>query len=333
MLRYEASLKAIIKRIFVAGIVPAICFFMPAVSFAQVNWINVDNDYAPLPLTVQVFKTTDALDGKPFIAFYVKAKLDDRNLKFTVDTTLGRRLTPSQFYTKNNDPLLVVNTTFFSFETNKSLNAVIRDGKLIGYNIHSIPMRGKDTFQYRHPLGSAIGISKRRTADIAWLYTDSSEKYPYATQTVRQAVKDSSDHFLVDKKKDQFKKWKMKTGVGGGPVLIQDGRIQISNNEELKFAGKAISDMHPRTCMGYTRDGYLIIMVIQGRFPGVAEGATLLQEAKLLQELGCVEALNLDGGGSSSMLINGKETITPSGKDGGRGEQRPVPAVFIIEKK
>lgn len=81
--------------------------------------------------------------------------------------------------------------------------------------------------------------------------------------------------------------------------------------------------------MGYTKDGKLIVIVIQGRFPGKAEGATLTQEAKLLQQLGCVEALNLDGGGSSCMLINGKQTITPSDKEG----QRPVPAVFLIEAK
>jgi exopolysaccharide biosynthesis protein len=81
--------------------------------------------------------------------------------------------------------------------------------------------------------------------------------------------------------------------------------------------------------MGYTTDGYLIILVVQGRFPGIAEGATLRQEALMLKELGCHEALNLDGGGSSCLLINGKETITPCDKTG----QRPVPAVFLVTRK
>ena len=48
--------------------------------------------------------------------------------------------------------------------------------------------------------------------------------------------------------------------------------------------------------MGYTADGKLIIMAIQGRFVGIAEGASLTQEAQLLKDIGCVEALNLDGG-------------------------------------
>jgi exopolysaccharide biosynthesis protein len=81
--------------------------------------------------------------------------------------------------------------------------------------------------------------------------------------------------------------------------------------------------------MGYTKDGDIIIVVIQGRMKGIAEGATLEQQAKLLQQIGCWEALNLDGGGSSCLLVNGKKTIQPSDKEG----QRLVPGVFIISKK
>ena len=101
----------------------------------------------------------------------------------------------------------------------------------------------------------------------------------------------------------------------------------ITNEEEKRFAGKAINDKHPRTAMGYTKDNKLIILVVEGRNPN-AGGATLTQEAQILKDLGCVEALNLDGGGSSCLLINGKETIKPSDK-----VQRPVPAVFLIKTK
>jgi hypothetical protein len=327
------------KILFTAGLILAVCFLVPCTGYAQVKWINVDAVYGPLPATVQVFKTTDSLDSKPFIAFYVKAKLKDRKLDFTVDTTLGRRLTPLQFFEKNDKPVVVVNCTFFNFDKNQNLNVVVKDGKTLGYNIHTVPMRGKDTFQYKHPFGSALGIYKNRSADVAWLYTDSSRKYPYASQYSVTALKDSvTKHDLafyrhvkntgINSTPPSFQKWKVETAVGGGPVLIQNGKISISNEEELKFTGKAINDKHPRTLMGYTDDGFLIIMVIQGRFPGIAEGATLEQEAKLMIEVGCVEALNLDGGGSSCLLVNGKETIKPSDKTG----ERPVPAVFIIKQ-
>ena len=44
---------------------------------AQLKWVNVDADFAPLPANVHVYKTTDSLDGKPNIAFYVEAKPSD----------------------------------------------------------------------------------------------------------------------------------------------------------------------------------------------------------------------------------------------------------------
>jgi exopolysaccharide biosynthesis protein len=79
--------------------------------------------------------------------------------------------------------------------------------------------------------------------------------------------------------------------------------------------------------MGYTKSGDLIIMAIQGRMKGIAVGATLGETAALLFDLGCYEAINLDGGGSSCMLVNGKETIKPSDPTG----ERPVPAVFYVQ--
>ena len=309
---------------------------------AQLKWVNVDSLYQPLPASVHVYFTNEPIDTAPFRAYYLIADLKDKRVNFTADTTLGRRLTPTQFYQKNDQPLVVVNCTFFSFQTNQNLNVVIKDGKLVGYNIHSIPGRGKDTLTYRHAFGSAIGISKKRNADVAWLYTDSSSKYPYLIKEAVPPVKDSTNIFFIRKTvrvaippysvpmRNRYlnDKWKMSTAVGGGPVLLQNGEIKITNNEELKFAGKAINDKHPRTTIGYTKDGKLIILMIEGR-NNIAHGATLEQEAQLLKDLGCWEALNLDGGGSSCMLVNGKETITPSDKEG----QRAVPAVFIIRKK
>ena len=158
---------------------------------AQLKWVNVDSLYQPLPSSVHVFKTASLLDVKPNIDYYFVADLKDKKNDFTVDTTYKRRLTPSKFFEKNNYPLVVVNCTFFSFETNQNLSVVIKNKKLVGYNIHTINGRGKDTFIYRHPFGSAIGISKKRTADVAWLVADSILKKPYAMQWAMDALKDS----------------------------------------------------------------------------------------------------------------------------------------------
>ena len=308
-----------------------VIFIFPIAVTAQLKWINVDADFQPLPKGVHVFFTNDSLDGKPNRAFYVSADLDQRKLLFETQVGNGKRYTPSAYYEKEGKPLVVVNATFFEFVHNSNLNVVMNNSKILAYPIQSINGRGKDTFTYRHPFSSAIGINKRRKADVAWLYTDSSIAYPLATQTVVNAYKDSSTNIIREKlaQLGNFNKWKMRTAIGGGPVLVQNGVTKIANNEEMKFGGKAILDKHPRTAMGYTKDGQLIIMAVEGRFPGKAEGANLEQLSRLLIEVGCEEALNLDGGGSSCLLINGKQTITPSDKEG----QRPVPAVWMIKVK
>ncbi|NDF97888.1 MAG: phosphodiester glycosidase family protein [Chitinophagia bacterium] len=318
------------------------CFQIASLqSFSQVRWVLVDSLYQPLPAGMHVYRTADPIEGKPNIAYYVRATLSDRSLLFLADTTSGRRLTPGGFFQKNEQPLLVVNTSFFSFTTHQNLNLVVNKGKTLAYHVHSLAGKGSDTLTWRHPMGSAIGIYKNRKADVAWQFTDSGARYPLALQRPITAFRDSiarHSHETFFRAAASSKQqigssfsaaaWKVETAVGGGPVLLQDGQISITNNEELKFAGKAIGDKHPRTAMGYTSQGDLIVLVVEGRNPGKAEGLTLTQTAMLLQELGCEEALNLDGGGSSCMLVNGKETIRPSDKEG----QRAVPGVFMIKR-
>jgi len=300
---------------------------------AQLKWTNVDSLFQPLPNSIHVFKTTDPLDGKPNIAFYVIADLKDKNILFDADTTFKRRFTPLQFYQENNKPLVVVNCTFFSFQTNQNLNVVIKDGKILSHNLKTLDRKTGDSIKRVRLFRSALGINKNRKADVAWIRTDSSLRHAAATQSppiqgmwfTKNSRFDATNHY----EGNNFNRWNVETAVGGGPVLIQTGKINITNEHEFMFTGEAIKDKHPRTAMGYTNDDKLIILVIQGRAPGIAEGATLVQEAQILKDLDCHEALNLDGGGSSCMLVNGKETIKPSDLTG----QRPVPAVFLIRRK
>lgn len=321
----------------VVGIIAALLLMTSAQG--QLRWQSGGMDFGNLPSSVKVFRSTDTLnDGKPNSCWYIEVDLKDKHLMLSMDTTSGRRLTPLQYYDRNDQPLIVMNTTFFSFATHQNLNVVIQKGKLTGYNIHSLPGRGTDTLTYRHPFTSAFGISKKGKADIAWIHTDSSRKKAYAAQQPVPFLKDSAtdlaNNFIVKHNKAvaknrKFRKWKVQTAVGGGPVLVQDGKIWITNNEELKFAGKAIDDKHPRTAIGYTADNKLILLVVEGRNPRKAEGASLRQLADIMVQIGCIEAMNLDGGGSSCLLVNGKETIYPSDK----GQQRPVPAVLLVKRK
>jgi Phosphodiester glycosidase len=296
--------------------------------FAQLNWEKMDTAYGLLPPSIHIFKTSDSLDGKPFVSYYVSIKLKDKNLSFTAQTGKDKRYTPSEYYQQENRPLLIVNCAFFSYETDQNLSMIMKDGKLIAYNIVSLKGIGKDSVNYYYyPTRSAIGINRRRKASVAWIFTDSMHNQPYAFEKSPVIAKGKQKNpSIYNLGQVDWKWWKMQTAVGGGPSLIHDGKIWISSKEEQMLVGQE-KDRHPRTAMGFTRKGRLIILVIQGRLPGIAEGASLEQEAAILKDIGCYRALNLDGGGSSCMLINGKETIKPSDTEG----QRPVAAVFMVK--
>jgi exopolysaccharide biosynthesis protein len=245
-----------------------------------------------------------------------------------VDTTLYRRLTPSAFYERLVKPTIVMNASFFEFKNNTNLNVLVHRGNLLALNKQDIEGKGKDTLTYTHVLNSAMGMQKNGKMDIAYTYTDSNSKQVLYQQNPMTPIKNKNARLsLKEEALVNLKKWKLDWVVGGGPVLVKDGAIFISNNEEKKFAGKAIADHHPRTAMGYTKDGYLILLAVQGRMKNIAVGTTLTETAKIFIDLGAVEAINLDGGGSSCLLINGKETIKPSDPTG----QRPVPAVFFVK--
>jgi hypothetical protein len=299
---------------------------------AQVRWNCVDSLFRPLPSSVHVFTTHDSLEGRPNIAFYVKIDLNGNDIVFDADTTLGRGLKPSDYYEKNNRPVVVTNCTFFSPER-RNINVVIDQGRMVSFNQTSV--FSKSDSLYHYITRSALGIDRHQRADVAWVYSDRRKNRVFEMMEGPLVCSGKIDNpglkelgrTCISGPGKWKKRWKKVTAVGGGPTLISNGFIRITNEEERMFTGKAIHDRHPRTAMGYTATGELIILSVQGRFPGLAEGATLVQEATILKELGCFEALNLDGGGSSCLLINGKETITPSDRAG----QRPVPAVFMVK--
>jgi exopolysaccharide biosynthesis protein len=116
--------------------------------------------------------------------------------------------------------------------------------------------------------------------------------------------------------------------VGGAPQLISGGRLDISNEVEHVNA-KFVTDRHPRTAVAKLGDGRLLLVTVDGRQKGYSTGMGLRQLAELLLEIGAVDAINLDGGGSTTMVIDGKLVNKPS--DAG-GERAVSDAILILGK-
>ncbi len=95
---------------------------------------------------------------------------------------------------------------------------------------------------------------------------------------------------------------------------------------------------HPRTAIGSDEEGKsLILVVVDGRQPGFSEGMNLYELAQLMKELGCWQATNMDGGGSSVMgMVNSEGEMkimnSPSDRFLGFTRVRPLPMVLTFTK-
>ena len=120
---------------------------------------------------------------------------------------------------------------------------------------------------------------------------------------------------------------KVTQAVGAGPCLVKNGEIYMTTLGE-EFGSDVAGGRAPRTALGITKDGKALLVVVDGRSRS-SVGYTLLELARFMLEQGAVEAMNLDGGGSSQMIIGSQIVNTPS--DG--RERRLGAGIAVVKTK
>ena len=100
--------------------------------------------------------------------------------------------------------------------------------------------------------------------------------------------------------------------ISGGPYLIKDGEVFIDVTAQKLGA---ITGKNPRTAIGYTAHNEFIMVTVDGR-EHASVGMTLVELARMMKGFGCINAMNLDGGGSTVMYVQGKVVNNPAQKGG-----------------
>lgn len=113
--------------------------------------------------------------------------------------------------------------------------------------------------------------------------------------------------------------------IAGAPRIVSNGKRDIRVPEEDVKPDVALG-RSPRTAVGICRDGSLILLVVDGRNESLSQGATLEELADLMIGLGAVDAVNFDGGGSSTMVVEGGVVNAPSEKGG----ERPIADALLV---
>jgi len=121
---------------------------------------------------------------------------------------------------------------------------------------------------------------------------------------VDETVRDTAGHRLLLGRDDSI--------VSAAPTLVRNGRVDIDaategtvDPQDLSFGYAWANVRQPRTMAGIDARGRLLLVTVDGRLTGGSEGFTISEAAHFMRSLGAVQALNLDGGGSSAFTVNG----------------------------
>jgi len=112
--------------------------------------------------------------------------------------------------------------------------------------------------------------------------------------------------------------------VGGGPVIVKDGKVIFRANE--LFTTAQLAPHNPRTAIGQRADGKILLVAVDGRQPGYSAGITNFELALAMMQLGAVSASALDAGGSTTMAFDGQLLNRPSD----RGGERAVAEALVV---
>jgi hypothetical protein len=291
-----------------------IFFILSAVSFAQIVWTDLSSQYQ-LPAGVKIIQGERA---SPFLRVYY-IDVDGKNPNITIHPYYSSSIKSIVPFAQSVGAIAAINGGFFGGSA--SYSAVVYPDSVVQKNIGGVT-RPAGAYTMTRSLFS-MNIMRKYAVD--WIYhfgNATKDIYRFSaptpnTQTTPAPAPVSSNGKSYDS---------ILVGIGGAPTLVKNGQVHVTYDEEVMFgSGVGLDNGDPRTAVGYTADDHVIMLVADGR--GTSVGVSLPELAQIMIDLGCVEAMNLDGGGSTQMgaKTSGGYAIvnTPS-------ETRSIPSILAV---
>ena len=243
----------------------------------------------------------------PLKAWYVKINLKSEKLKIKIIKSKeeDKKESPMKMMVENQS-LVLINGGFF-ISNNKPMRHVgllKTEGVLDEPASHTVI---KDSIRYYINRG-AFGIKSDGKVDISWCSTNNDSIFSWINPFPNKpGLPYKNLNYL------NSRYWDVYEALHAGPILIKDNKIRVSIEEEVFFS-TPVAGVQPRSAVGYTNDNHLILIVVDGRQVN-SRGVYLEELALIMKNLGCTNALNLDGGGSSVLLVKEKLMNRPTGSN------------------
>ncbi len=273
-------------------------------------WVLREDLQAKLPKAITVREFRD--DALPLRGWLVIARPDERWRPEASQPEAGLRTTSAQ--AAGLDAVVAVNAGFFA--SSGSVSTVVDEGEVVCCGPSAVN-RGGSPYPVTR---AAIGFDREGRADCAWTWC-----FDRVVYSLEAPVGNAPGKPAQAPTRDQGRAWEgVEELLGAGPMLVANGALHNTEVAEC-FQSLGGTSRHPRTAAGWAEDGALLLLVLDGRSK-TSRGATLNETAAILLAHGAQEALNLDGGGSTTLWVAGQVQNQPSDKAG----ERPVASILAL---
>lgn len=275
--------------------------------------------FESLPAGVRVMTVADPTIPLRAWAVRVDLAAGGVELQVAVSEDEDARESPTDF-ARRPGVRVVVNGGYFRMDTDPATHVglLLVDGRLISPPLRSV-LRGEQRYYLAR---GALGVFGDGRVDIAWVSGQEGALYEWRSPPANRV-----DQPAVEPDLEGLTPWPVRYGVAAGPILLQRGEPADSTDAEV-FFGSSIPEVHPRTAACIDAAGELLLVVIDGR-QRESRGVDLVELTAILADMGCEEAINLDGGGSSALVVDGRLLNHPAGSD---DEREVMSALLLVER-
>lgn len=271
--------------------------------------------YSSLPSSVSVYKTTSNVSGRSFNAWYAVADPKQVDFRVMYPETVGTKKTVASQATAAGDCYVLINGAIFG---NYNIGAIITEGAMTQQWHGEIEgcYWGTDNQLY-NITRAMIGVDSDGNPGAYWVGVPWQNKFYYYTSPMTTVVGQNKYGEVSATYPYPAATWDPYYAISCGPMLVYDGKIMVNHkkagdhymtNYECWDESGVYYGNPDRTAVGITEDGKIVLFVCDGRI-SASKGAYLTELAQIMKGLGCVAAMNLDGGGSTGMWVNGAGMI------------------------
>jgi exopolysaccharide biosynthesis protein len=265
---------------------------------------------------VEVFKTTSQLNGRNFNAWYAIADPKQVDFKVLYPETVGSKKTVSAQAEAAGDCLVLMNGAIYG---NYNIGVIITEGKMTQQWHGEIEgcYWGTDSQLY-HITRPIIGTDKNGKAGAYWVGVPQQGTFYYYDRPQPSVTGQAKYGKVTSTSPVPAIDWDPYYAISCGPMVLYDGKVCADNSmvDDTHYYTNfecwdesGVYSAHPdRSAVGMTEDGKIVLFICDGRID-VSQGAYIKELGPIMKSIGCVHAMNLDGGGSTGMWVAGSGMI------------------------